>query len=355
MGFASVHNLSPANHRGVLGRRMASGRRAVSLRHGEPLQAKREQKIYQSHHPPGIFDRVKAHDQIVDIPAHCGLTAEEKTFIESTVGSHYVTMYAEVQPELRTLLSNVEWVGFDLDDTLHEFRLASKAASLAVFEEIHKGHSAISVDALGSEYQAILIKATASAFSEGKTSTEYRKERFSALLHGQSIAFSESYLDDLVSLYKEALRSSLVLKPGTLDLLQKLKDMKKTVLVVTEAPRDAQKWMIDQLGLRDYVDILVTSNELRRSKTDGLFAEVLKRYELAASRGVYIGDNKARDVIPAQKEGILSIHYDETHNCVLNVKGRQISVNTLAKIGHLFDLAFNEQSDGFGSNADLEE
>lgn len=233
------------------------------------------------------------------------------------------------------------------------FVLPLKRLLSPCFNEIHKNNSAVSVEALKSEYQAILIRATAHAFSDGKTSTEYRKERFSALLRGQNFPFSESYLDDLVSLYKEALRSSLVLKPGTLDLLQKLKDLNKTVLVVTEGPRDAQEWTIDQLGLRDYVDILVTSNELRRSKTDGLFGEVLKKYGLEASRGVYIGDNKARNVIPAQDEGILAINHDETHNCSFDTKGRQVSVNTLAKVGHLFDLSSNEHDDGFGSEGSL--
>lgn len=251
-------------------------------------------------------------------------------------------MYADVRPEMKTFPSNVEWVGFDLDDTLHGFRLASKAASLAVFEEIHRCNSATPVEMLQSDYQAILAKATANAFSDDKTSTEYRKERLSALLCGQDISFSESYLNDLVSIYKEALRSSLVLKPGALDLLQKLKDLEKTVLVITEGPRDAQEWTIEQLGLKGYVDILVTSNELQKSKTDGLFRETLKRYGLAAASGMYIGDNIARDVTPAQEEGILAIHYDETQNCNFDTKGGQVSVNTLTKIGHLFDLQVKE-------------
>lgn len=248
-------------------------------------------------------------------------------------------MSVKIPPELRALLSNVEWVGFDLDDTLHEFRLASKAASLAVFEDIQKSHGTISVETLRLEYQAILIKATAHAFSDGKTSTEYRKERFSALLRSQNVPYTETYLDDLVSLYKEALRSSLILKPGALDLLQKLKSLNKTVLVITEGPRDAQEWTIDQLGLMDCVDILVTSNELRLSKTDGLFGEVLKRYGLAASCGVYVGDNWTRDVIPAQQEGILAIYYDESHHCSLDIQGGQISVNALGQVGQLFDLS----------------
>lgn len=244
--------------------------------------------------------------------------------------------------EMKDLVSNAEWFGFDLDDTLHEFRLASKAASLAVFQDIHKSHNSVSIETLKSEYQAILIKATAHAFSDGKTSTQYRKERFSSLLDGQKLSFPESYLDDLAALYKEALRSALVLKPGALALLQKLKSLNKTILVITEGPRDAQEWTIDQLGLKGYVDILITSNELGLSKTDGLFGEVLKRYGLAASRGVYIGDNRVRDVLPAQDEGILAIHYDESRDCSFDIEGRQISVNTLATIGHLIDLSFGE-------------
>ena len=48
-------------------------------------------------------------------------------------------------------------------------------------------------------------------------------------------------------------------------------------MIVTEGPRDAQKWTVEQLGLAPYVDVLATLNEIGLAKDAGLFGEVLER------------------------------------------------------------------------------
>jgi putative hydrolase of the HAD superfamily len=83
------------------------------------------------------------------------------------------------------------------------------------------------------------------------------------------------------------------------------------VIVVTEGPADAQDWTIRELGLWPYVDILVTTNEVGRSKVDGLFAAVLEKYSIHPEKIIYFGDNEVRDVHAAQKEGILAFLYDQ--------------------------------------------
>ncbi|BCS30067.1 HAD family hydrolase [Aspergillus puulaauensis] len=232
---------------------------------------------------------------------------------------------------VRTLLQAKEWVGFDLDDTLHEFRRASTAASLSAFNQIHNDYS-VPISALESSYNTILASKTAGAFSDGKSSTEYRRERFAALLQSQGIQVVglEEYMDSILVLYKRSLATSLTLKPGALDLLTKLKELGKKVIVITEGPRDAQEWTIGQLGLKAFVDVLVTSNELGFSKTDRLFREVLRRQRIQADQMVYIGDNEARDVLPAREEGIVAVHFDEKSPISIDFVGSLPKVNSLA-------------------------
>lgn len=234
---------------------------------------------------------------------------------------------------VQTLLQAKEWVGFDLDDTLHEFRKASTAASLSVFNKIHNDYS-VPISALRSSYNTILASKTAGAFSDGKSSTEYRRERFAALLQSQGIQVVglEEYMDSILALYKRSLATSLALKPGALDLLTKLKELGKRVIVITEGPRDAQEWTIGQLGLKAFVDVLVTSNELGFSKTDGLFREVLRRQRIRADQMVYIGDNEARDVLPAREEGIVAVHFDEKSTTSIDF------VDSLPKVKSLVEL-----------------
>lgn len=239
----------------------------------------------------------------------------------------------EKTASVQTLLQAKEWVGFDLDDTLHEFRKASTAASLSAFNQIHNDYS-VPISALRSSYNTILASKTAGAFSDGKSSTEYRRERFAALLQSQGIQVVglEEYIDSILALYKISLATSLTLKPGALDLLTKLKELGKRVIVITEGPRDAQEWSIGQLGLKAFVDVLVTSNELGFSKTDGLFREVLRRQRIRADQMVYIGDNEARDVLPAREEGIVAVHFDEKSTIPIDFVGSLPNVNSLVAL-----------------------
>lgn len=72
-----------------------------------------------------------------------------------------------------------------------------------------------------------------------------------------------------------------------------------------------QEWTVQELGIRPYIDVLVTTNEVGKSKIDGLFGAVLEKYGIAAEDIVYFGDNAIRDVQAARQEGILAVLYDE--------------------------------------------
>ena len=201
------------------------------------------------------------------------------------------------------------WFGFDLDDTLHEFRRASASASDHVFQTIHAAHNHLSIDTLKDSYRVILRNATANAFTDGRTSTEYRRERFDRLLQTHGIT-DTVLLETLLDVYRDSLRANLTLKDGALQLLQTLHQQGKKVIVITEGPADAQEWTLHELGIQPYIDVLVTTNEIGRSKLDGLFGAVLKKYNIATKNIIYFGDNQVRDVQAARAEGILAVLYD---------------------------------------------
>ncbi|CAG8900066.1 unnamed protein product [Penicillium egyptiacum] len=211
---------------------------------------------------------------------------------------------------IREVVASKSWFGFDLDDTLHEFRRASAHASICVFETIHASNNETSIDILSDTYQNILRNATANAFTDGRTSSEYRRERFAHLLQAHSFV-DDSLLGHLLEVYQDSLRKSLTLKAGALHLLQTLRGLGKKVIVITEGPADAQEWTIQELGIRSYVDVLVTTNEVGKSKVDGMFGIVLEKYGIAAEDIIYFGDNRIRDVQAAREEGILAVFYDE--------------------------------------------
>ncbi|KAJ5134617.1 hypothetical protein N7448_000363 [Penicillium atrosanguineum] len=221
-------------------------------------------------------------------------------------------------PHLQAILAK-KWFGFDLDDTLHEFRKASTKASMTVFEAIHKKFG-INMEALEVKYQEILQTSTANAFTDGRTSTDYRRERFTQLLEAHLVddPIEDTYINNLLEIYQSSLRSNLTLKAGALGLLQTLRRLGKKVIVITEGPADAQEWTAQELGLWSYIDILVTTNGIGKSKVDGLFGVVFEKYGISADEIVYFGDNEVRDVKVAQGDGILAVLYDEKQRSQLD-------------------------------------
>jgi putative hydrolase of the HAD superfamily len=104
-------------------------------------------------------------------------------------------------------------------------------------------------------------------------------------------------------------------------------------MIITEGPSMPNKWTITALDIAPYVDILVTTNDMGKSKIDGLFGTVLQKFGIKPDDMIFIGDSAARDVAPARAEGIWSWLYDEKNNCKFEVEAPRI--NSLLKMKHI--------------------
>ena len=71
---------------------------------------------------------------------------------------------------------SLQWVAFDLDDTLHFYRKASGRASAAVFAYLDDEFGC-GVDQLKAAYAGILKHAQMGGFGDGRTARECRGER----------------------------------------------------------------------------------------------------------------------------------------------------------------------------------
>ncbi|KAF1988279.1 Haloacid dehalogenase-like hydrolase [Aulographum hederae CBS 113979] len=297
--------------------------------------SERERSIYCEEKPLGLFATVETHDGIeADVPCHGLLSNAEKDTIEEHVGRQYLRCWQHDVDRLRAILAEKSWFGFDLDDTLHEFRKASGVATSAVLEEISR-KSGIALPQLKEEYAKVLKEKTANAFSDGKTSFDYRKERFTAVLTHFSLPTDEHFLTTLLQLYEETLTTSLELKSGALALLSTLKAHGKIIIIMTEGPQDAQERTVAALGLGPYVDFLATTNHFRVSKIDGLFAKVLKHLNISPGDIAYVGDNELRDMKPAMAEGVFCVHFAEGRN--VSLTAYPVRINTLRKLQYVLE------------------
>ena len=292
-----------------------------------------ERDNYCEKKPLGLFKTVESSSTVEpDVPHHNLLSNAEKENIEEHAGLLYIRLWEDDILRLRAILAERTWIGFDLDDTLHEFRRSSGIATHRVLAEISKRHGT-PIPALKDEYSVILKMKTANAFSDGKTSFDYRRERFASVLNHFSLPQDDQFMKELLELYEADLMASLELKCGALGLLSLIKDMGKKVVVMTEGPQDAQERAVRGLGIDKFIDFLATTAHFGVAKTDGLFPRVLERLGVTPGDMVYIGDNEERDMKPALKEGIFSIHLAETKHVALNTIPPRI--NTLRELQYI--------------------
>lgn len=203
----------------------------------------------------------------------------------------------------------VQWVAFDLDDTLHLYRRASGQAALAVFEYLDEEFGC-GIEELRAAYAGILKDAQKGAFADGRSARECRGERFGKLLTAFAI-IPHLNLEEALDIYDAALAANLELKDGAAALLQDIKAAGRSVMVVTEGPHDAQETTISRLGLAPYVDLLVTASMERLTKRDGLLKRALEKAGCTPGAAIYVGDSVECDIAPAQALGVRAIFIGE--------------------------------------------
>jgi len=243
-------------------------------------------------------------------------------------------------------LKNATWYFFDLDDTLHEFRKVSSAAVDATLHLILENHAhhelssgePLTVAELRAEYLKILKTNTSDAFVDGKTSHEYRAERFQGVMNAFGIDCTEQQMQMLLDTYETAIMQNLQLKEGAIPLLETLKQQGKKVAIITEGPQDSQERTVAALGLEPYFDRLVTTNKLGVAKIDGLFGKALEMVGVRGEEVVMVGDSWDRDVVPAVEAGIKCVWFaekDEGEERMVALGGKEkrvMVVNSLVRL-----------------------
>lgn len=258
-----------------------------SFRSSFMLSTDSERAIYLEKKPLGLFTTIEASSSVeIDVPYHGLLSNLEKDHIEDQLGRLYTQSWQDNILRLRAILTEKTWVGFDLDGTLHEFRRSSGTATNKVLEEISERYGT-PIPAWKDEYSRVLKEKTANAFSDGKTSFDYRRERFASVLVYFSLPQDDQFMAELLRSYEASLMASLELKCGALGLLAAVRNMGKNIVIMTEGPQDAQERTVQRLGISGYIDFLATTNHFRVTKTSGLFPKALEHLGISPGEATW--------------------------------------------------------------------
>jgi len=215
---------------------------------------------------------------------------------------------------------------FDLDNTLYDYdlchRTALKDAICFISSHCRKDKDK-DEPTLFSLYHTIAanlkneLRSTASSHNKGiyfKHLIEYLKMPYSLLTEVNTLYWKAFYQQmDLVSCFE-----------GAKDFIVWNKSLGKKIGILTDYETEYQINKLSRLGLLDYVDVLVTSEEVGIEKPSvQMFQTILRKMNLTATEVIMIGDNYEKDIQGALNMEILCYWFNRT-NVIVNVNASRI-------------------------------
>ncbi len=195
----------------------------------------------------------------------------------------------------------------DLDNTLYRI---GNAGDIAIEKTARYFKELVNID------EAEFIK----AFYKSGIDLKY-KIGSQAACHNRLIYFKKTieyfglnpflYALDLNNFHCNAFMNEIILSDGVYRILQKFKNNKGKICILTDMMTDVQLIKIKKLGLENLIDIMFTSEEIGAEKPNPLgFYTCIDYLNLPKNEILFIGDNYERDIIGAEICGLESIYID---------------------------------------------
>ena len=110
---------------------------------------------------------------------------------------------------------------------------------------------------------------------------------------------------EMYQIYWDSFLAEMKLFDGAAEFIYKLKDAGKKISVCTDMTAHIQYRKIERLGLNNFIDFMVSSEETGLEKpSPKMFELALKKMNLAAEEVAYFGDSPDRDIEGAAHVGI---------------------------------------------------
>ena len=197
---------------------------------------------------------------------------------------------------------------FDVDDTLIDFAATENYALRSLFNRHHWELNADLQKQYHSYNQGLWRQ-----LEQGKliyedlsemTFHDFIKEHFGLEIDGKKT------MDEYRSYFGQAHK----LLPGVEDTLKFAKKAGYKLTVLSNGEKFMQNHRLELAGIKDYFDLIVTSEEAHYSKPDEhAFNYFFSRTEIGPNETVFFGDGLQSDILGAEKYGFDSIWYNHRH------------------------------------------
>ena len=199
---------------------------------------------------------------------------------------------------------------FDLDHTLWDFNENSRHAFSKIFKikkiDLELENFIKLYNTVNQKYWKL--------YRENLISHQYlRIKRLEESFHLSGINLNSTDLDEINNLYIRLLTSFNHLIPGTLSLIKFLKRNYR-LSIITNGFEDIQQKKINNSGLKNYFDQIVTADKVGYKKPNPkIFKKALKKNNLDSSNCLMIGDTFEADILGALKINMQAIHFNSNN------------------------------------------
>lgn len=211
----------------------------------------------------------------------------------------------------------VTWVWLDLDDTLIDFKVNSRAALRILHDECALHRFIPSVDEWVETYESH-NHSLWDRYSRQEITQEFlRVDRFFTPLHKGWTGTDEELVKfswELDTIYLERLAQQKTLIPGAIRLLDYLRERNYYIGVLSNGFTSVQHAKLTNTGLATKIDLLVLSDDIGVNKPDTrIYRHAMERAaDLEPSHHLMIGDNLSTDIRGALDSGWHAIHLDRS-------------------------------------------
>ncbi|RIW32736.1 HAD family hydrolase [Bacillus salacetis] len=180
---------------------------------------------------------------------------------------------------------------FDLDRTLHD----RDASVLAFLEMQHQKLNALHHTSIPRAYIDRFIELECKGYV-------WKDKVYSSLAEEYSLPLSA---EDLLHDYRTNFHSHCLEMDGAAETLHLIKAKGYKLGMITNGRTDVQNGTIDALGLRDYFDMILISEEAGVKKPDvKIFEMAAEALNVSPSECLYVGDHYENDAAAAMSAGM---------------------------------------------------
>ncbi|WP_027728579.1 HAD family hydrolase [Treponema sp. C6A8] len=199
-------------------------------------------------------------------------------------------------------------VFFDLDRTLMNFEIGEDLGIKTVFET-YKNEIKMDYQEFRSTWKEVAQKIFDEYSAGLHTFDEQRRLRVKVIFELNGRLLTDAEIEERFHLYWSNYEKGVCLFPDALDLLEKLKENKIPIGLISNGDTSNQRWKLDKENLTQYFDPIIISGEVGVSKPElRIFEIALNKASAQKESSWYIGDSPVHDIEPALKLGLNVIY-----------------------------------------------